>query len=85
MTKTKEGLKDIKSHITRFCSDEQGQTSVEYVLFMGILGALILIIGRGLVSRIRDLAQGRLMGMINGQFLGTAGSREQLYHFRFLR
>ncbi len=63
----------------------KGQSTVEYVLFMGLLAVVILTIGRGMISRIRDLAGNRVTRIMTSQFLGGPGSRDQLYRFRILR
>ncbi len=66
----------------RFLRDESGQTTVEYALFIAVLVAVILGIGRGISARIIALAKSDILPRLTQGFFPGAGNRDSMYRYR---
>ena len=76
-------LENFRIVFRRFLKEEEGQSTVEYVLFMAVLVAVILAVGRGVKDRIIALASRNILpALTNGFFPADQSSREGMYHYR---
>ncbi len=67
--------------LLKFLKDESGQGMVEYVLFLVMLMAIIISVGRGLMGRIQDLIVNKIGGGLSRGFFRP----EAMYRFNLGR
>ena len=66
--------------IRRFLEDESGQSTVEYVVFLAMLVAVLVSVGHSVVERVRSIALGSLAPRIDSMF-----SAQGLYRYTLTR
>ena len=73
-------LKAQKNAVLRFLVDESGQSTVEYVVFLAMLVAVIVSVGRGVIDRVRTIAMSQLGPRVDRMF-----SPDGLYRYTLTR
>lgn len=68
------------SVIRRFLEDESGQSTVEYVVFLAMLIAVLVSVGRGVIERVRSIAMESLGPRVDRMF-----SAQGLYRYTLTR